>query len=225
MIGASDASRLRKISDIFMGSVRYIAFEGIDGAGKTTQASLLRERLRAHDYTAISLTEPTYGKCGRMMREQMTKGDDISIERQRELFTLDRRQHVEQKIKPLLQFVRQNDSFVIIQDRYYLSAPAYQADGEAEMLALLREQQSFAPKPDIVFLLDLPPELAMDRMKERAGRKSVFERPATIKNVRDRYLFLANEGSEHIEVIDAAVTKDEVSESVLSILNLESIGA
>ena len=208
-----------------MGPIRYIVFEGIDGAGKTTQASFLRERLRAHDCTAISLTEPTYGKYGRMVREHMTKGDDISVERQRELFTLDRRQHVEHKIKPLLQFVRQNDSFVIIQHRYYLSAPAYQADGEAEMLALLREQQSFAPKPDIVFLLDLPPELARGRMKERAGGKSVFERPATLKNVRDRYLFLANEGSEPIEVIDAAAAKNEVSESVLSILNLESIGA
>lgn len=225
MIGTSDASRVWKLFEIFMEPVRYIVFEGIDGAGKTTQASLLRERLRALDCTAISLTEPTYGKYGRMVREHMTKGDDISVERQRELFTLDRRQHVEQKIKPLLQFVRQNDSFVIIQHRYYLSAPAYQADGEAEMLALLREQQSFAPKPDIVFLLDLPPELAMDRLKERVGGKSLFEKPATLKKVRDRYLFLVNEGSEHIEIIDAVAAKDEVSESVLSILNLESIGA
>ena len=142
----------------------YVVFEGIDGSGKTTQLTLLCDRLRRLFYTPIRLAEPTYGIYGKNIREHMRKGDGISMERQRELFTLDRREHVKKKLKPALEFIRANESFVIVQDRYYLSASAYQADGEVDMLTLLKEQQSIAPKPDYVFLIDVSPKEAMQRL-------------------------------------------------------------
>lgn len=198
----------------------YIAFEGIDGAGKTTQAALLCDRLPRYYTTPIRLSEPTYGHYGVKIREHVRTGDQISLERQRELFTLDRREHVKRKIDPLLQFVRENDSFVIVQDRCYLSAPAYQADTEDSVLPLLREQQAFSPKPDVIFLLDLPVRVAFERLAKRDDGIDIFENSDFLEKTRKRYMFLAGEGSERIEVLDGAKPPEQISEEVLRILNI-----
>ena len=202
------------------GPLRYIVFEGIDGAGKSTQVSLLCDRLEILSCTAVRLVEPTYGQYGTRIRTLMNEGGNSSIERQRELFTLDRREHVERKIKPLLAFIEENDAFFIVQDRYYLSASAYQAGSEGEMPALLREQQSFAPRPDVVFLLDVPVEIAMERLIKAGKKKSIFETPDLLDKIRGRYLTLAKEKSEPIQVIDATLLAEEVSQKVRDFLDL-----
>ena len=206
-----------------MGPINHIAFEGIDGAGKTTQVALLCDRLPRYYVTPVRLAEPTYGQYGARIREHVRKGDQISVERQRELFTLDRREHIERKINPLLQFVRKNDSFVIVQDRCYLSAPAYQADTEDSMLALLREQQAFSPKPDVIFLLDLPVQVAMERLGQRDNGKGLFEKSGFLEKARKRYMFLAGEGSERIEVLDGAEPAEQLSKRVLGYLDFKAL--
>ena len=203
---------------------KYIAFEGIDGAGKTTQISLLCQKLREYNYTAIRLFEPTHGKFGSMIRGHMIRGDDLSVEKQRELFTQDRREHVEQKIKPLLKFVGENDSLLIIQDRSYLSASAYQADGKKEMLSVLKEQQTFAPKPDIIFLLDLPVATAIERIRSLGRGRAVFENIETLEKVRDRYLFLAEDSGENVKVLDASQPAENVSNKIFESLELTHPG-
>ena len=200
--------------------LRYIVFEGIDGAGKSTQVSLLCDRLQTLTYTTVRLVEPTYGQYGTRIRTIMNESQNLSIDKQRELFTLDRREHVERKIKPLLAFIEENDAFLIVQDRYYLSASAYQARSEDEMPALLREQQGFAPRPDVVFLLDVPVEIAMERLIKGGKKKSIFETPDLLDKIRGRYLTLAKEKSEPIQVIDATLLAEEVSQKVRDFLDL-----
>lgn len=202
------------------GPLRYIVFEGIDGAGKSTQVSLLCDSLEKLSCTSIRLVEPTYGQYGTRIRAIMNEGKILSIEKQRELFTLDRREHVERKIKPLLAFIEENDAFLIVQDRYYLSASAYQARSEDEMPALLREQQSFAPRPDVVFLLDVPVEIAMERLIKAGKKRSLFEQPDLLDKTRDRYLTLAKEKSEPIQMIDASLPAEEVSQTIRDFLDL-----
>lgn len=204
-----------------MGSpLRYIVFEGIDGAGKSTQVSSLCDRLEKFSYTTVRLVEPTYGQYGRRIRTIMNEGEVLSIEKQRELFTLDRREHVERKINPLLAFIEENDAFFVVQDRYYLSASAYQARSEDEMHSVLSEQQSFAPKPDVVFLLDVPVEIAMERLIKAGKKKSIFEKPDQLEKIRGRYLTLAEEKSEPIQVIDASLPPEEVSQTIRGFLGL-----
>ncbi|MCH7916104.1 MAG: dTMP kinase [Deltaproteobacteria bacterium] len=200
--------------------LRYIVFEGIDGAGKSTQVSSLCDRLQTLSYTVVRLVEPTYGQYGTRIRAIMNKRQFLSIERQRELFTLDRREHVERKIKPLLAFIEENDEFLIVQDRYYLSASAYQARSEDEMHAVLSEQQGFAPRPDVVFLLDVPGEIAMERLIKAGKKGSIFEMPDLLDKVRGRYLTLAKDKSEPIQVIDASLPAEEVSQKIREYLGL-----
>ncbi|MCP8310143.1 MAG: dTMP kinase, partial [Candidatus Methylarchaceae archaeon HK01M] len=94
-----------------------IAIEGIDGAGKTTNAELLRNVLHKDGYSVTLLHEPTEGKWGKKIAELAMKGlDDINPETEFELFCKDRREDVENNIKPAL---KRRD--IVIMDRYYLS--------------------------------------------------------------------------------------------------------
>ena len=88
------------------------------------------------------------------------------------------------------------------------------------MHAVLSEQQSFAPRPDAVFLLDVPVETAMERLTKAGKKKSIFEKPDLLEKVRDRYLTLAGEKSEPIQVIDASLPPEEVSQKIREILGL-----
>ena len=203
----------------------HIVFEGIDGAGKTTLAAMLCDGLAKCYYTGIRLSEPTYGKYGLEIRGQMERNENRPREAQHELFTLDRREHIEKKIKPLLSFVEDNPSFILVQDRYYLSAPAYQARGEDEMRAKLIEQQAFAPKPDIVFLINIPVDIAAQRMAERGKVVTLFESAEALQEVRERYLFLAREGSEQIEIMDGTQSAKTLCANVMERLNLEYLTA
>ena len=198
---------------------RYIAFEGIDGSGKSTQIALLCDWLVRRYYTPIRLLEPSYGRYGRAVRKSMDAGDDLPVEKQIELFTLDRKDHVRQKIQPLLRFVRDNNYFVLVQDRCYLSAPAYQAVGTTAIVALLRMQQEFAPKPDVSFLIDTPVAEALRRKRRAVERCNLFETAKILQRARENYLFLAGEGTENITVVDGSKGRTEVHRAVLR--NLE----
>ena len=198
--------------------VNYIAFEGIDYAGKGTQIELLQSWLVRRYYTPIILFEPTYGEYGKVMRQEIVELTDSPSVRQIDLFTKDRQQHVRNKIRPLLNFVQSHHNFLIIQDRCYFSAPAYQASGEAGMLCLLKAQQRIAPPPDIVFLIDLPVDDVMARQVKSGVKATLFEEKDTLERVRKNYLFLAKECASTVKVIDGRGTPKCVNGRITEIL-------
>lgn len=207
--------------------IRYIALEGIDGAGKTTQMKELCGWLMRDSYTPIPLCEPSYGKYGVEIRTRMQEGAALSLPEQVKLFCLDRQEHVESKIDPLLKFMVDNTGFVIVQDRYYLSLPAYQAREETEILHLLTIGQNMAPRPDIVFLLDVSVSTALHRLgsarRNRLGsarrRFDLLEQESVLNRARSNYLFLANEGSEAIELINAEASHEDVHRQIVDVLS------
>ena len=202
----------------------YLVLEGIDGAGKTTQSRLLSNCLQRMAYTAINLIEPTYGPHGRKIRALFDADADLEVAAQRDLLTADRRWHIQHKIAPALQFMQDNPSFVVVQERCYLSAPAYQTETDEEMIDRLHEQQAFSPKPDLILLLDLPSDTAVQRLRERGSVYSKFEKDASVlEAVRQRYLCLASEGSERIVVVDAEQSTQDVTDRLLQIVSLKPV--
>ena len=200
---------------------KYIALEGIDGAGKSTQIALLHTWLGQRCYTAIHLFEPTYGEYGSQIRAHIDEGRELPVEKQIDLFTLDRKFHVRNKVRPLLGFVRGQEGFVILQDRCYLSAPAYQAVGRRSMISLLRQQQSIAPSPDMIFLIDVPIEQALQRQARSSETPALFSSETELRRIRENYLFLATEGSERIVTIDGSGLPLDVNARIVDVLRTE----
>jgi dTMP kinase len=185
-------------------TAKYICFEGIDGSGKTSQIELLADQMVRAGITPILLCEPSYGPFGREARKRMAAHTIGDMQQQRELFTLDRIDHVKRKIEPALAFVRNTPRFAILQSRSYLSAPAYQSEGmaAAELRARVEIEARLTPAPDLIVILDLPAEEAVRRL-QRARRPDMFETADALEAVRQRYRSLA-EIAAHCVLVSAA---------------------
>ena len=145
-----------------------VAFEGIDGAGKTTQVRLLEARLRNDGIPFISTKEPTQGSWGQKIRSSAQSGR-MSPADELDAFVRDRREHVAGLIEPSLAAGK-----VVIVDRYYLSTVAYQGARGLDPAALLA-LNSFAPAPDVLIILDVEPSLGLQRIRQRGDRADLFE--------------------------------------------------
>jgi dTMP kinase len=184
-------------------NVSYICFEGVDGAGKSLQMSMLSDFLIGRGVTPICLHEPSFGAFGLEIRRRVADGTIGDVEAQLELFTADRRDHVERKVRPLLKFVRGTPGFVILQSRSYISAAAYQSSSDDDMSldSILSGQEAFALAPDLILILDLPVTMAMTRLKSR-GVADAFESLGKLEQVRQRYMKIAKIRSQCV-LVDA----------------------
>ncbi|MGQ9812199.1 MAG: dTMP kinase [Dissulfurimicrobium sp.] len=158
---------------------RLIVIEGIDGTGKTTLAQALNRRLIKNGYDAIVTFEPTDSPWGKRLREGFLHKERLPIEEEINLFLEDRRDHVKNLILPAL-----NDGRIIVCDRYYFSTMAYQGARGIDIDKIRIENEAFAPTPDIMFILELDPALALRRICEkRKGQPNNFEKIDYLKKV------------------------------------------
>jgi dTMP kinase len=141
----------------------FIVFEGLDGAGKTTQVHLLCERLRHSGYGVVPLKEPTDGPWGRNIRHLARYGrQHVPLETELTWFLEDRRQDVEHNIKPAL---ARGD--IVVLDRYYFSTMAYQGARGGDPDTIRQRNEAFAPPPDLLFLLEITPQEGLQRIQQQ----------------------------------------------------------
>lgn len=158
-----------------------IVIEGIDGAGKTTLAERLRDQLAQTGARIVLGKEPTRGPWGMKLRDSAATGR-LTPEDEKRFLLLDRRQHVDEVIRPAL-----NRGEIVILDRYYPSMVAYQ--GAAGLpVAQLMEDNRFAPRPDVLLLLDLPPQTGLARIRARGDAPNAFETLDNLQAVRRIFL-------------------------------------
>ena len=139
-----------------------IAFEGIDGAGKTTQVKLLAAALGEGDRTVVTTREPTDGPHGAKIRSLSSRGVPTTPEEELECFVEDRREHVRDLIAPALA-----RGEVVITDRYYLSNVAYQGARGLSPQAILEHNEALFPAPSAAVLLETSPDLGLGRVRAR----------------------------------------------------------
>lgn len=196
----------------------YIVFEGIDGSGKSTIITALSKKLETLNITPICLYEPTHSAKGLAARKLFEGNMKPRASDLHPLLTQDRIDHVKNKIRPALEFIQSNPKFCLLQDRGYLSAPAYQATCNDNIFPMLKEQMAIAPEPDVFFLIDIKATLAMERINARAEIKSVFDRKDALEEIRQRYLALANSGKAPVKIIDGtkltSAIVDEISDFI-----------
>ena len=139
----------------------FIAFEGGEGAGKTTQSRLLVERLAELEIPCLPVREPGGTELGEYLRGYLKSDRPLTREAELLLFEAARVELVTSQILPALE-----DGQVVVADRFYGSTIAYQGYGRGLDLEVIASLNHFATKgrgSDLVFLLDLPPDWAIQR--------------------------------------------------------------
>ena len=188
---------------------RFIVFEGLDGAGKSTQAKLLHDYFRDEKGMKAHYTsEPTPSLIGGIIQSQIRKDWKSSNECLQLLFSADRLYHIEKEIIPLLE-----KGIHVICDRYFLSTAAYGDD--MEWLLELNKKALF---PDIVFLLNISPKESMRRIySNRTGGVHLFEKEETPSRVQGNYKILAERFSDFVVSIEAERSIEEIAKDIQKI--------
>lgn len=183
-----------------------IAFEGIDGTGKSSQLQQLADFLEKNGHEVVRTFEPTDGPYGQKIRKLFTSRSDVSLEEELDLFVSDRRQHVSQLITPAL-----SQGKIVLTDRYYFSTAAYQGAAGYDPQKVFA-MHDFAPEPDLVVLLTMDPALSQMRIKKlRGDALNDFEQQEQLTRVAELF---ASFSQKCITRINADRPFDKVQEDI-----------
>ena len=183
----------------------FIVLDGPDGAGTTTQAKLLAERLEKEGRSVVRTAEPTDGPIGTWIRELLRDGTMTPMALQI-LFSADRARHIETVIEPALKAGK-----VVLTDRYWYSTIAYAEAQGLDISPLLELNKKFIQPSAVVFTLP-PLSVCLERIQKRT-EKDVFEQEEMQKKVHAAYRRLAD-ADRTIAVIDTSMAKEESSAAV-----------
>lgn len=186
-----------------------VAFEGIDGAGKTTQARAFHDALTAAGVDVVLTKEPTNGPHGRRLRASARTGR-LPADEELALFMADRREHVADELQPAL-----DRGAVILIDRYYPSTVAYQGARGLDTDELLAANEQIAPRPDLLLIFDIDPALGLARVRGRGDVADLFEVPAALAEARR--IFATLDGP-HVLHLDARHPIADVSATIADAL-------
>lgn len=188
-----------------------VAFEGIDGSGKTTQTAKLKAWGEGLGLEVVSTKEPTAGTWGKKIRDskftaRMSPQDELDC------FVNDRKEHVATVLMPALK-----RGALVLVDRYYYSTVAYQGARGLDPRGVLKLNRGFAPIPDLVFLMDLDPKAGLERIHTRGEGQDLFETVGELTKARATFLDLAKT-DRHLVVVDAQQNVEAVHRKVVSTL-------
>jgi dTMP kinase len=191
----------------------FLAFEGGEGVGKTTQARLIAIWLREQGYDVETTHEPGATKMGMRLRALLldTAHAGMSPHAEALMYAADRAEHVSSVIEPALA-----RGAVVITDRYVDSSLAYQGTGRGLRTAEIAQLNKWATggrMPDLTILLDMPPEAGLGRRTRSADRLEA-EPPEFHRRVRAGFLALARAEPSRYLVVDATRPAEEVSQVI-----------
>lgn len=199
---------------------RYFAFEGIDGSGKTTQVQKIAQYLETQGKKVVITKEPTESIVG-MLIKKVIHGDitmpPMSLQY---LFAADRGLHLQDVIIPSLK-----EGKVILSDRSFWSAVAYGIadiglqENEKERLLVAYNVLSIYGGyvvPDKTFVINVPSEVAMQRVVDRKKEQTMYEKTATLSKVQQEYVWMAKKFGEYLKLIDGTESVENVFQQIVS---------
>jgi dTMP kinase len=191
----------------------FIAFEGGEGAGKSTQVARLADALRGAGHDVVTTFEPGDTSVGRQLRDILLGHDTGSLDPRTEalLYAADRAEHVARVIRPAVEA-----GSVCISDRYVDSSLAYQGAGRTLASSDVERLSNWATgglSPDLTVLLDIDPEVGLNRFAAPADRLEA-EPLAFHRRVREQFLSLSATHPERYLVLDANDPVEDIAAQV-----------
>lgn len=202
----------------------FIAIEGVDGAGTTTQVDRLVQSLRGRGLPVRATREPSDGPVGMLLRQVLAGRVVVpgmsgvrppTWNTMALLFAADRLDHLEAEIRPNLM-----DGVTVVSDRYDYSSVAYQAltgGGEEALFEWVKQCNRYADRPDLTVILDIPPGVAATRRLEREGGREMYDDHELQRQLADFYGHIENHFPEdRIAHVDATRDADAVAADVMA---------
>jgi dTMP kinase len=181
----------------------FIAFEGIDGSGKSTQVSLLRDYLRDAGHRVFLTVEPTDSRIGSIIRDVFKHKMEADHRTIAGLFVADRLDHLLNRTDGILK--KLEEGYTVITDRYYLSSYAYQgAHMPLDWVIAANKLSAELLRPDINIFIDISPAISMQRLLSGRSSMELYETVENLTIVRNKYFeaFEKLKTSERIFITD-----------------------
>ena len=201
-----------------MNNAKFIVFEGIDGAGKTTQIELLKSALESRGIACKTTAEPTSLPSGKEIRAALGGKIQKTPDEMAEMFARDRVLHNIDPDIGINGMLKEGNT--VISDRYYYSSLAYQGAvlGYDRVAALNLDNEGIRT-PDICVFLDLTPEKSLERIGKRGEETEIYENMDYLTKTRAMFFDVFEKlraRGENIAIIDAFGSPEDVSEKVLA---------
>jgi len=197
----------------------FIAFEGGDGAGKSTQVSLLREALESAGRTVTVTRQPGGTELGHQIRDLVLHGAHVAPRAEALLFAADKAHHVDQLIRPAL-----DRGEVVLTDRYTDSSVAYQGAGRDLGAQEIHDLNMWAVDelvPDLTVVVDISAQEGRRRRGQVHDRLEA-EEDAFHEAIRAHYLAMAQGNPQRYLVVDGTESPDDIHAAVVE--RLRSMG-
>jgi dTMP kinase len=192
---------------------KFITFEGVDGAGKSTHIDEVISFLESQEISVKRTREPGGTKLGEKLRDLLLH-DEMDPETETLLMFAARRQHIAEVIKPAL-----DEGLFVVSDRFTDATYAYQYGGKHVAYSKIETLEAWVHpdlKADLTLLFDLPVEISIDRLKKnRAPDKFEKESEAFFNRLRNVYLDLARQHPNRYRIINANQPIESVSHEVI----------
>ena len=196
----------------------YLAFEGIDGSGKSTQANLLIDRLSSLNIENLFLREPGGTTISEEIRAVLlnNRKDEMSSRTEALLMCASRAQLTKDIIIPEMKAGKW-----IIADRFADSTLAYQGGGrgiDLDWLIRLNEFATYGIEPDLTFYIDIDPKVGFQRRKDLASDRIENAGVEFQRDIRKKYLEIVNNFSDRIVKVDGNLSVEDISKFIWDII-------
>jgi dTMP kinase len=193
----------------------FIAFEGIDGCGKTTQVKLLTDQLTAAGHQVYCTVEPTDSPIGSIIRSVFSHKSEADHRTIAGLFVADRLDHLLNKKDGILK--KLDEGFTVITDRYYFSSYVYQGvHMPMDWVIAANSLSAGLLRPDLNIYIDISPEISMARINKGRISTELYETLENLTNVRNKYfeVFDQLKSEEKIFITDGNRSPELIAEDI-----------
>jgi len=164
----------------------FIAFEGIDGSGKSTQVKLLTKKLEHAGLKVYTTCEPTGSPIGKIIRDIFSHKIEADHRTIAGLFVADRLDHLLNKTNGILK--KLEEGYTVVTDRYYFSSYAYQSTHMAlDWVINANSMSANLRRPDLNIYIDISADLSIDRLNKGRSSVELYETLENLQNVRNKY--------------------------------------